>query len=106
MTYIQHGTPAFRKTTRALFAGGFVTFAILYSTQPLMPEFTREFGISPTLSSLSLSVSTIAMAVFMIIVGSLSEAWGRKPVMSIALLLSSLLAILTAFAPNFHVLLL
>ncbi|MGZ4106772.1 MAG: MFS transporter [Tumebacillaceae bacterium] len=106
MTYIQHGTPAFRKTTRALFAGGFVTFAILYSTQPLMPEFTREFGISPTLSSLSLSVSTIAMAVFMIIVGSLSEAWGRKPVMSIALLLSSLLAILTAFAPNFHMLLL
>ncbi|MGZ4164828.1 MAG: MFS transporter [Tumebacillaceae bacterium] len=106
MTYIQHGTPAFHKTTRALFAGGFVTFAILYSTQPLMPEFTREFGISPTLSSLSLSVSTIAMAVFMIIVGSLSEAWGRKPVMSIALLLSSLLAILTAFAPNFHMLLL
>ncbi|MGZ4135381.1 MAG: MFS transporter [Tumebacillaceae bacterium] len=106
MTYIQHGTPAFRKTTRALFAGGFVTFAILYSTQPLMPEFTREFGISPTLSSLSLSVSTIAMAAFMIIVGSLSEAWGRKPVMSISLLLSSLLAILTAFAPNFHMLLL
>lgn len=105
MTFIQHGTPAFRKTTRALFAGGFVTFAILYSTQPMMPEFTREFHISPTFSSLALSVSTITMAVFMLVVGSLSEAWGRKPVMTAALFVSSVLAVLTAFSPGFSSLL-
>ncbi|KEO82173.1 MFS transporter [Tumebacillus flagellatus] len=105
MTYIQQGTSDFKKATFGMFAGGLNTFAILYSTQPLMPEFSREFGISPTVASLSLSVSTIAMAFSMLLVGSLSESWGRKPVMTTALAGSAILAVITAFAPNFHILL-
>jgi YNFM family putative membrane transporter len=102
---IQQGTPAFRKTNLALFAGGFSTFAILYNTQPLMPELSREFHISPSAASLSLSVTTIALAICMLVIGSLSEAWGRKPIMTFSMIVSSLLAVLTAFSPNFHVLL-
>ncbi|MBL0389322.1 MFS transporter [Tumebacillus sp. ITR2] len=105
MTYIEQGTPAFKKATLGMFAGGLNTFAILYSTQPLMPEFSREFGITPTVASLSLSVTTIALAISMLLIGSLSEAWGRKPVMMCSLFAASVFAVLTAFAPNFHVLL-
>lgn len=105
MSYIQHGTSAFRKTSLALFAGGFNTFAILYYTQPLMPEFSREFGISPVRASLSLSLTTLVLAFSMIIVGSLSESWGRKPVMTVAMIAASVLTLATAFAPNFHTLL-
>ncbi|UZJ78612.1 MFS transporter [Fictibacillus sp. KU28468] len=102
MSYIQQGTPLFRKTSMAFFAAGFNTFAILYCVQPLMPEFTKEFSITPTTASLSLSVTTIVLAVSMLIFGSLSEVWGRKPIMVISMLAASVICIFTAFSPNFH----
>lgn len=102
MNYIKQGTRSFRLALLALFAGGFNTFAILYDIQPLMPELSRDFHISPTLASLSLSLTTVAMAVCMLFVGSLSDAWGRKPMMTYSLFAASVLAILTAVSPNFH----
>ncbi|MEB4887560.1 MULTISPECIES: MFS transporter [Priestia] len=105
MSYIKKGTPVFRKTSFAFFAAGFNTFAILYCAQPLMLAFTKEFHISPTTSSLSLSVTTIALAISMLIFGSLSEVWGRKPVMVYSMLAASLLCLLTAWSPTFHILL-
>jgi YNFM family putative membrane transporter len=94
------GTPTFRRLNLALFAAGFSTFAILYCVQPLLPEFSREFHVSAAVSSLSLSLSTGLLAVAMLVAGSLSEIWGRKPVMVASLLLSALLTILSAAAPS------
>ena len=106
MDYIQRGTRTFRMVNIALFAGGFNTFAILWGTQPILPEISKEFHLSPALSSLSVSSTTIALAISMLIAGSLSEVFGRKPVMTISLVASSILTILTAFSPNYHLLLL
>jgi len=100
------GTPAFRRLNLALFAAGFSTFAILYCVQPLLPEFSREFHVSAAVSSLSLSLSTDLLAVAMLVAGSLSEVWGRKPVMVASLFASALLTILSAAAPNWTSLLL
>ncbi|WP_407314057.1 MFS transporter [Desulfosporosinus sp. SB140] len=104
--YITKGTRPFRRTTLAMFFGGFNTFAIMYSTQPLLPVFSREFHISPTVASLSLSLTTMALALSMLFVGSLSEVKGRKPLMNFSLISASVLAILTAFVPNYPFLLL
>jgi YNFM family putative membrane transporter len=98
---LQQGTPAFRKAIFALFAGGFITFSILYDVQPLMPVFSKEFHVSAATGSLTLSVTTLTLAVSMLITSSLSEAWGRKIVMSVSLLLSSLIVIITSFSPTF-----
>ncbi|TDL30824.1 MFS transporter [Jeotgalibacillus sp. S-D1] len=106
MSFIQKGTPIFRKTSLAFFAAGFNTFAILYSTQPLLPVFSQEFGVSPATSSLSISITTITLAISLLFFGSLSEVWGRRPVMVISMFAASLLCILTAFSPTFEVLLL
>ncbi|QQZ07776.1 MFS transporter [Heyndrickxia vini] len=106
MSYIERGTKNFRMASLALFAGGFNTFAILWSTQPLLPEIAKEFHLSPAISSLTLSSTTIALAISMLLVGSLSEVYGRKSVMTVSLVASSILAILTALSPNFHLLLL
>lgn len=106
MSYIKRGTKSFRMANLALFAGGVNTFAILWSTQPLLPEIANEFHISPAVSSLTLSSTTIALAISMLVVGSLSEVFGRKSVMTISLIASSILAIITALSPNFHLLLL
>lgn len=107
MTYIEKGTPAFLKVNIALFAGGLCTFAILWGTQPLLPEIANEFSLTPAQSSLAQTSATIALAVSMLVAGSLSNTFGRKKIMLIALVSSSLLAILTGFVPNFglHILL-
>lgn len=105
MSYIEKGSNEFKRVNIALFAGGFSTFAILYSTQPLLPYLSREFHISPSTSSLSLSVTTITLALSLLIVGTLSEALGRKSIMTFSIFSASILAVLTGFAPNFHFLL-
>lgn len=105
MGYIEKGSKEFKKANIALFAGGFSTFAVLYSTQPLLPYLSRDFHISPASASLSLSATTISLAISLLIVGSLSEAWGRKVIMTFSMFSASILAILTGFAPNFHILL-
>lgn len=70
-----------------------------------MEEFTREFHVTPTAASLSLSVTTMLLAVSMLVFGSLSEVWGRKPIMGISMLAASVLCLASAFSPNFHTLL-
>ncbi|CCQ92303.1 Uncharacterized MFS-type transporter YybF [[Clostridium] ultunense Esp] len=101
MSYIEKGTPDFWKASTALFAGGFVTFSTLYYTQPLLPVFAERFHVSPAVASLSLSLSTTALAFAMLGIAPLSERVGRKPVMAFALFASSLVALLSAFTPNF-----
>ncbi|PFA62838.1 MFS transporter [Bacillus sp. AFS015802] len=104
MEYIKRGTSAFKHANLALFAGGFSTFAILWGTQPLLPEIANEFDLSPAASSLSQSSTTIALAISLLIAGSLSDVYGRKSVMTFSLLASSILAICTGFASGFHML--
>ncbi|MEO7051421.1 MAG: MFS transporter [Rhodanobacter sp.] len=102
---VRHGTPAFRRTNLALFAAGFATFGLLYCVQPLMPEFSHDYGVSEAVSALSLSLTTGVLAVAMLFAGALSDAWGRKPVMVASLLSSALLVLLSAVMPSWSSLL-
>lgn len=99
--YVRVGTETFRRVNLALFCAGFVTFISLYDVQPLLPLFTGEFGVSPAAASLPLSVSTCALAIGMLITGTVSETLGRKPVMVVSLFLTSLIAIMTVFSHSF-----
>lgn len=101
-TRIERGTPAFRRTNLAVFAAGFSTFALLYCVQPLLPEFSREFGVGPAASSLAVSATTAMLAVSMLAVGSVSEAVGRKPVMVASLFAAALLTIGSALVPGWR----
>lgn len=100
-TPITAGTARYRQANLALFCAGFITFVTLYDIQPLLPLFSREFGVSPAAGSLPLSVSTCALAVSMLVAGTVSETTGRKPLIAISLILTSLLAILTAFSRGY-----
>ena len=100
--FIERGTRTFRLTNVALFAAGFTTFALIYCVQPIMPVFSHEFGISAAEASLSLSATTLSLAFCMLVASSLSEVLGRKPVMVASLFASSILMIVSAFAPTWH----
>ncbi|HCG39525.1 MAG TPA: MFS transporter [Pseudomonas sp.] len=89
--HLSRGTPAYRRATFALFCAGFATFALLYCIQPLLPMLAAHFSVSAASSSLALSLTTLSLAVCLLISGALAESWGRKPVMAAALGLASVL---------------
>ncbi|AWN39775.1 MFS transporter [Methylobacterium durans] len=99
---IEAGTPVFRRTTVALAAAGFSTFAVLYGVQPLLPVYADDFHVSPAESSLALSLPCATLAIALLIVSPLSEVWGRKPVMTISLFASAILTIVACLVPSWH----
>lgn len=105
MTFIQPHTKAYRRASLALFISGFVTFATLYTTQPLLPLFSEEFHISAAAASLTLSISTAVLAFSLLAAASLSDRFGRKKLMVLSLSATSILGLLTAFSPAFPALL-
>lgn len=97
---ILRGTAAFRRTNLALFAAGFATFALMYCVQPLLPLFAQLFHISAAASSLAISSVTASVAVAILLAGSISEAWGRKPVMTASMFASAVLTTMSPLAPG------
>ncbi|MGX1101347.1 MFS transporter [Amorphus sp. MBR-141] len=86
-----------RKASRALFAAGFTVFELLYFVQSLLPIFAAEFHVSPAESSLTLSGTTGVMGIALLLSGIVSDGVGRKRIMVISLVSSSLLTIAMAF---------
>lgn len=102
---ISIGTSRYHRANLALFCAGFITFVTLYDVQPLLPLFAREFGISPAISSLPLSISTGTLAIGLLFSGLTSDTTGRRPIMIAALILTSLLALATTFSQGLYTLL-
>jgi len=100
--YLTAGSAAYRLASRILFVAGFSTFATLYCVQPLMPDFVREFGVTPAESSLALSLTTGLLAVTLLIAGAVSDGVGRKPIMVASLLMVGALGIVGALMPDWH----
>ena len=103
---LTRGSSSYRRANIALFAAGFATFSSLYSVQPLMPLFSKNFEITPAVSSLSLSVSTGVLAFTLFLAGLMSEAIDRKRLMSASMVASAALSVVAAFAPGWGTLLL
>ncbi|GAK07824.1 MFS transporter [Geomicrobium sp. JCM 19038] len=105
MTYIQSGTKTYYAAAIALFFAGFVTFATIYATQPLLPIFSNEFGVTAQSASLTISVTTGMLAILLLVAAPLSDRFGRKNVMVLSMILTAVMGLLTAFSPNFGTLL-
>lgn len=103
--YLERGSRAYWRASLALLFAGYATFSLLYCVQPLLPEFTQAFGVSPAVSALSVSVSTAALAIAIFIAGFMSESWSRHRLMTLSLLASSLLTVVAAVLPDWHALL-
>jgi YNFM family putative membrane transporter len=100
-TQLEAGTPGYRRANLAMFVGGFATFAMVYSTQPLLPLLAAEFGVGAASASLTVSASTAGLALMLIPGSVLADRLGRHSVMKVSLALAAVLALATAFAPDF-----
>jgi MFS transporter, YNFM family, putative membrane transport protein len=98
---IAAGTPAFTRSTRAMFLGGFSTFALLYCVQPLMPVLGHEYALTPAQSSLVLAVSTAALALSLVASTVVSARLGRTPLMVGAMAVAAVMTLLAPLAQNY-----
>ena len=76
----------------ALAIGGFTCFALLYGTQPVLPQLTRDFAVSPASASLSVAAGTATMAVLLIPLSLIGDRYGREKLMRVGLTAAALFA--------------
>lgn len=89
----------------ALIAAGVATFALLYSTQAILPELATEFGVSTTSSTLTVSLATLGLGVALLVAGPVSDISGRTHLIHLSVTASAVVALLSAFAPTWSALL-
>lgn len=99
------GTREYRNTILALFLVGFASFSLIYCVQPLLPEFARDFRVSPAQSSLALSLTTGLLALSIFAAGAYSQGVSRRALMCTSTLLGAACNIAAALAPNWHTML-
>lgn len=103
MTYIEKKDGDYKRVLICMLFGSIVTFAVLYAPQPLISIFSKQYKISPATASASISLPTLALAASLLFVPLLSRRIGRKKTMGLSLMMTSTLAILSSFSPNFSV---
>ncbi|MFF5129062.1 MFS transporter [Streptomyces syringium] len=99
-TKLAPGGPGYRRMSFALFAAGVATFALLYSTQALLPAISADLGVTPDQASWTVSAATGALAVAVVPLSALSERFGRRAMMTAALCVAALVSLLVPFAPD------
>jgi YNFM family putative membrane transporter len=104
-THLRSGTREYRRTARVLFAAGFMAFSMLYVVQGAMPDVSDGFDVSPAVSSLTLSLTTLPLAVAVLVAASWSEGQGRRLLLVGSLLTAAVLTVAASASPSFGVLL-
>lgn len=99
------GTAGFNRLVVAMFAAGLATFTTLYCAQALLPAIAGDFHLTPAQVSLTVSVATAGLAIAVLPISALADAYGRVPVMTASLFVAALLGVASAASPTFEVLL-
>ncbi|MGW2489603.1 MFS transporter [Streptomyces sp. NPDC001606] len=94
------GGPGYRRMSLALFLAGVATFALLYSTQALLPLISGEFGVAASEASWTVAAATGGLALFVLPMSALSERFGRRTVMTASLAVAVTVGLLVPFAPS------
>ncbi|WP_432102379.1 MFS transporter [Streptomyces sp. bgisy091] len=94
------GGPGYRRMSFALFSAGIATFALLYSTQALLPSVSASFGATAGQASWTVSAATGALALCVLPLSALSERFGRRQMMTASLAVAVVIGLLVPFAPS------
>jgi predicted MFS family arabinose efflux permease len=101
----RRGSTEYRCLLAALFCAGIATFAQVYSPQGVLPQISADLGVGAASAALMVSACTIGLAVGVIPWSMIADRIGRVKAMSISVITSSVLGLLTPFAPSLQLLL-
>jgi YNFM family putative membrane transporter len=94
------GGPGYRRMSFALFLAGVATFALLYSTQALLPLISEDMAATAGAASWTVAAATGGLALFVLPMSALSERFGRRTVMTASLAVAVTVGLLVPFAPS------
>jgi YNFM family putative membrane transporter len=93
---------AFWRISLSLAFASFFVFASLYVVQPILPLFVREFNISVSEATLSLSVTIIGLIIGLVILSFFSDRKGRIIFMKYSLIAAVVPFILIPLVESFY----
>ena len=88
MTFSGHapGSREYRRLIIGLFFAGIATFAQLYSAQAVLPQISEELSVSPATAALTVSATTLGLALAVIPWSIVADRIGRVPAMATGVL--------------------
>lgn len=98
-------SPGYTRAIVALVIAGFTCFLVLYGTQPILPQITAQFGVTPATASLTVAAGTGAMALLLVPLSLFADRYGRERLMRWGLAGAAAFAAASAVAPDFLTLL-
>ena len=84
--------------------GASAAFLNLYAPQAVLPLLAEEFGVGPTEISMTMTASTLAVALTAPFTGAIADVIGRKRVIAAATILLIVPTVMIAFAADLHAL--
>ena len=98
---IEYKSAAYYRSVAALCLAAVAVFANLHLMQPLLPEISRQFALTPLQASMSYTVATLCLGLSLLVYAALSDAWGRKTLLLITLVGMTLSTLLLTQVQNF-----
>lgn len=83
---IKYKTAAFYRATFSLCLAAVVVFANLHLLQPLLPQLSRQFGLTAIQTNWAFTVGTLGLGLSLLVYAALSDAWGRKRLLLLTLI--------------------
>jgi MFS transporter, YNFM family, putative membrane transport protein len=99
------GSVGYGRLLAALFCAGVATFAQLYSPQAVLPLISGDLHIGAAAAALTISASTVGLAVGVIPWSTLADRIGRVRAISISVTVATVVGLLVPFAPSYQLLL-
>lgn len=96
--------PAFWRISLSLAFASFFVFASVYVVQPILPLFVREYNISVSEATLTLSVTIIGLISGLLILGFFSDRKGRVTIMKYSLIAGVIPFLLVPILESFYLL--
>ncbi len=99
------GSAAYGRLLAALFCAGVATFAQLYSPQAVLPLISADLHIGAADAALTISASTVGLAIGVIPWSTLADRIGRVRAISLSVSVATAVGLLVPFAPTYQLLL-
>lgn len=97
---------SYRGAVLAVAVGNIGVLSALYVTQPVLPQFAADFGVSAAVAGLTVSLATLGLAFALLLAGPISDRVGRRKVMITASLALAVPTVGVALSPTFSLVLL